>query len=85
MAKPNHTPCTPDADDNESASGVLRAMADAYDVGNVEGILVAYVTSDGSVRYQMMGALAKEENLDNAVIIAEALKKRLHMRLALSA
>lgn len=85
MAKPDHTPCTPDADDDESLSGVLRAMADAYDVGNVEGILVAYVTSDGSVRYQMMGALAEEENLGNAVTIAGALKKRLHMRLALSA
>lgn len=85
MANSNLTPYVCDAGDDESPSGVLRAMADAYDAGNVEGALVAYVTSDGSVRYQMMGALAEEENLDNAVTIAGALKKRLHMRRALSA
>lgn len=85
MTAVNTTPYTRGANDDESPSGELKALADAYDSGNVEGILVAYVTSDGSVRYQMMGALADEENLGNAITVAGALKRRLDMRLALSA
>ena len=84
MAKPNLTPCALDTDD-ESPSDELRALADACESGNVEGVLVAYVTSDGSVRYKMMGALADEENLGNVATIAGELKRRIHMRIALSA
>ncbi|QIF07926.1 hypothetical protein G5A69_09830 [Ralstonia mannitolilytica] len=84
MTNANLTPCTLDADDDESPSGVLRAMADAFESGNVEGALVAYVTSDGAVKYQTMGALAEKENIGNAVTVAEVLKRRLHMRAALS-
>lgn len=84
MTNSNLTPYACDAGDDESPSGVLRAMADAYDVGNVEGVLVAYVTSDGAVMYRVMGALAEKENIGNAVTVAEVLKRRLHMRAALS-
>lgn len=85
MTNVNFIPCTLDANDDESPSGELRALADACESGNVEGVLIAYVMSDGSVRYQMMGELAEEENLGNAATVAGELKRRLDMRAALSA
>jgi hypothetical protein len=42
------------------------------------------VMDDGEVRYKLMGALAEEENLGNAVAIVGELKRRINMMIALS-
>jgi len=63
---------------NDIAPGdELRDLADAYESGDVEGVLIAYVTRSGEVKYKTMGALAEKENLRHAATVAEELKRRL--------
>lgn len=63
---------------NDAAPGdELREIADAYESGDVEGVLIAYVMRDGTVKYQTMGALADRENLGSASTVAGELQRRL--------
>ncbi|WP_024972262.1 hypothetical protein [Ralstonia pickettii] len=84
MAKSNLTPRAIDADEGEAPEVELRYLADDYEAGAVDGVVVAYVMGDGLVKYKLMGALADEENLDNVANIVGELKRRIHTRLALS-
>jgi hypothetical protein len=67
------------AANDETPGGKLREIAADYELGEIEGVLITCVTSDGSVQYQMMGALAEKENIGNAVTIAGELKRRLEL------
>ena len=77
MTKINFTPRATDADEGEAPEVELRNLAEDYEAGAVEGVLVAYVMGDGVVKYKLMGALAEKENLVNAAAIAGELKKRI--------
>lgn len=74
----------PSGADDDSPGNTLREIAGGYEEGVVEGVVVAYVMRDGSVRYQLLGALAEPENLGNAVTIAGELKRRLEQSLIFS-
>lgn len=84
MAKCNLTPYTVGADDDEAPAEQLRELASDYEAGEVEGLIVTYVMRNGAVGYKLMGALAEEENSGNVSTIVGELKRRIHMRLALS-
>ena len=80
MTNINFTPRAIDADEGEAPEVELRNLAEDYEAGVVEGVLVAYVMGDGLVKYKLMGALAEKENLVNAATIAGELKKRIGIR-----
>lgn len=66
------------SDADEPAPGdELREIAGAYEAGDVEGVLIAYIARDGTVRYKTMGALADRENLGQAITVAGELQRRL--------
>lgn len=66
---------------NDVAPGdELRDIADALETGDVEGVLIAYVMKDGTVKYKTMGELAERENLGNAITVAGELHHRLQSR-----
>lgn len=75
--KANVIPMFPSEANDDSPAARLRELADAYESGEVGGVLITYVTSDGAVKYQVTGALTEEENIGKAIGMAEELRRRL--------
>lgn len=73
----NVIPMFPSGANDVAPGDELRDIADAYETGDVEGVLIAYVMKDGTVKYKTMGALAERENLGSAVTVAGELQHRL--------